>query len=143
VTPRLTAGLVGAGILVAGATGLYWKGRLEGAARERPKVEAALAKAAVAGIETRGARENAVRVDDAVRTRDAANRSVVRITREAQKSEDANAPLATARLARLRAHDEQLCDAAPDLAGCAAPRDAGGSSSAVRAASAAGTRDPS
>ena len=137
------ASLVGAAIFVAGATGLYWKGRLEGAARERPKVQAALAKAAVAGLETRGARESAVRVDSAIRTRDAASRSVVHITRQAQTSEDANAPLTTARLARLRAHDEQLCDAAPDLAGCPTPRDAGRSSQAVRAASAAAARDPS
>ena len=67
MTPRLAAGLVGVAVLVTGATGLYWKGRLEGAARERPKVEAALAKAAVAGLQTRGARESAVRVDDTVR----------------------------------------------------------------------------
>ena len=142
MTPRLAAGLVGVAVLVTGATGLYWKGRLEGAARERPKVEAALAKAAVAGLQTRGARESAVRVDDTVRTRDAANRSVIHITREAQKSEDANAPLAPARIARLRAHDEQLCDAAR-LAGCSPSRNTGGSSTGVRAASAARKGDPS
>lgn len=124
MTPQLTAGLVGAAIMATGATALYWKGRLEGAARERPKLEAARAQATIAGLETRGERENAARVDSAVRTRVAATRSIIRITQDAQASEDAHAPLAPARAARLRAHEDQLCHAAPGLAGCTVAGDA-------------------
>lgn len=134
MTPRLTAGVIGAVILATGATALYWKGRLEGAARERPKLEAARTQAAIAGLETRGERESAARVDAAVRTRVAATRSIIRITHDAQTSEDARAPLAPARAARLRAHDDQLCLAAPGLAGCAAAGDADRGAAALRAA---------
>lgn len=126
MTPKLTAGLVAAAILIAAAVGLYWKGRLEGAAREQPKVAAAQARAVVAGLEGRGERESSARVSAAARVRDAGYRSVVRVAQDATKSEDADAPLDVDRLSRLRAHDEQLCEAAPELAGCAAPDDAGG-----------------
>jgi hypothetical protein len=141
MTPRLTAGLVGAAILATGAVGLYWKGRLEGAARERPKVDAALTKAAVAGLEADGERESAARAEAAVQTRETVVRSVVRVIQEAHRSEDAHAPIDPARLARLRAHDDELCRAAA-LAGCAPIDDAGGSAKAVRAASAPEQRDP-
>lgn len=141
MTPRLTASLVGAAIVATGATALYWKGRIEGAARARPQMEAAQAQAMVAGLETRGERESAERVDAAVRTRVVATRSIIRITQDAQTSEDANAPLAPARAARLRAHDDQLCRAAPELAGCAATDDAVRGPSAVRAAPAAAGPD--
>jgi len=137
MTPRLMAALAGAGVLLAGATGLYWKGRLEGAARERPKVEAALAQAAVASLEVRGERESAQRVEVAVRQREAAARSVTRIAHEALTSEDAHAPLDPARADRLRAHDRELCLAAPDLTGCSETGDAGGGAQGVRTPSAA------
>jgi hypothetical protein len=110
--------------LMAVATGLYWKGRLEGAARERPKTEAALARAAVSGLETEGARASAQRVDIAVRQRDAAEAVVTQLSAKALNSEDANAPLDPDRAARLRAADDELCLAAPDLAGCPTGDDA-------------------
>jgi hypothetical protein len=141
MTPRITAGLVGAAILATGAAGFYWKGRLEGAARERPKVEAALSKAVVAGLEADGERESAVRAEAAVQTRETVVRSIVRVIQEAQRSEDAHAPIDPARLARLRAHDDELCRATPALVGCATTDDAGGSAKAVRAAPAAEQRD--
>jgi hypothetical protein len=102
------------------AVGLYWKGRHDDAARERPKTEAALAKAAVAGLETQGAQASAQRVEVVVRQRDAANGVVAQLMPQALTSEDANAPLNPDRAARLRDADRQLCLAGPDLAGCAA-----------------------
>lgn len=135
MTPRLMMSLGAAAAIVAGALGLYWKGRLEGAARERPKVEAAQAKAAVAELEARGERESADRAHAAGRQREAATQSVVRITHEALKSEDALAPLDPARADRLRSHDEQLCQTAPTLGGCAPSGDAGGGAAPVRTAS--------
>lgn len=111
-------------VVTAAAAGLYWKGRHEGAARERPKAEAALARAAVSGLETEGARASAQRVDVVIRQRDVAHDIVTQLTAKALTSEDANAPLDPARAARLRAADEQLCLAAPELTGCAAGGDA-------------------
>lgn len=125
MSPKLITGLVGATILMAGAAGLYWKGRFEGAARERPKVAAAQAQAAIAGLEALGERDSSVRVGAAAQVRDAARRSVLRVAEHANKSEDADDPLDPDRLSRLRAHDEQLCEAAPALAGCATADDAG------------------
>jgi hypothetical protein len=109
---------------VMAATGLYWKGRHEGAARERPKIDAARAQAAVAGLETEGARASAQRVDLVIRQRDAATNAVAQLTAKALTSEDANAPLDADRAARLRRTDDELCVAAPDLAGCSPGGDA-------------------
>lgn len=131
MTPRFIAALAGGGLLLVAVAGLYWKGRLEGAARERPKVEAARVQAAVAGLEARGERASAGRVEIVVRRREAAARSVARITQDALKSEDAHAPLDPARRDRLWAHDEQLCEAAPDLSGCAKAGDASGGAPTV------------
>jgi hypothetical protein len=130
---RLIATLVAGGLVLAAAATLYWKGRLEGAARERPKVEAALERAAISGLETRGELASARRVDIAARQREAAARTVADITEVALKSEDADAPLETDRAERLRLGDQRLCDASPALAGCAADRNAGGGQAIVRA----------
>ena len=124
MSPRLTLILAAMAAVLALATGLYWKGRHDDAARERPKTEAALAKAAVAGLETRGAQASAQRVDLVVHQRDAANGVVARLLPQALKSEDANAPLDPARAARLRDADRQLCLTAPELAGCPTGRNA-------------------
>ena len=118
--------LVAMGIVLAVAGGLYWKGRRDDALRERPKAEAALATAAVAGLATHGAQASAQRVEIVVRRRDAAATVVAHLTPQALKSEDANAPLDPARAARLRDADRQLCLTSPSLAGCAAGGDAGG-----------------
>ena len=110
--------------LLAAVTVIYWSGRRDGAARERPRTEAALAQAAVAGLETQGARDSLQRVEVVVRQREAAAQSVARVTNKALIAEDAHAPLDAERAARLRAADRELCLAAPELVGCAADRDA-------------------
>jgi hypothetical protein len=133
--------LAGAGLLLAAAAGLYWKGRLEGAARERPKVEVALERAAISGLQTQGELASAQRVEVVVRQREAAARSVAQITEDALKSEDADAPLDPARAERLRLSDERLCNAGPALAGCAADRDAHGGETPVRDLSPSGGAD--
>jgi hypothetical protein len=143
MTPRLIAALAGGGILLAGATGLYWMGRLEGAARERPKVEAARAQAAVAALEIRGERESAERAQIAVQRRDVATRSLTRLSQDALKSEDSNATLDPARADRLRRHDDKLCQAAPELLGCAQAGDTAGSAAPVRAPPASRRAKPS
>ncbi|WP_309091083.1 hypothetical protein [Phenylobacterium sp.] len=142
MSARWIATLVAAGVLLVSALGLYWKGRMEGSARERPKVDAALARAAVAGLEARAERDSAHRVEVVVRRRDVAARTVTQLTQDAMTSEDAHAPLAADRASRLRDHDRQLCLAAPELAGCAADPDAAGSQPAVRHTPASGAADP-
>lgn len=104
--------------MLVAALGLYWKGRLEGAAIERPKTEAAQSAAAVATLETRGARATAAQIDVLVRTRDGAEKTVDTLTPAALKSEDAHVPLAPDRTARLQRADRELCQLAPDLGGC-------------------------
>jgi hypothetical protein len=120
MSPRMILMLAAVASVLALAGALYWKGRHDAAARERPKTEAALAKAAVAGLEAQGAQASAQRVEVVVRQRDAANGVVAQLTPQALNSEDAHAPLNPDRAARLRDSDRQLCLAAPDLAGCAA-----------------------
>jgi len=124
MSPRLILILAAVLTVTAAAAGLYWKGRHEGSARERPKTEAALAQAAVSGLETEGARDSAQRVDVVIRQRDVAYDTVSALTPKALTSEDANAPLDAARAARLHAADLQLCLSAPELAGCAPGGDA-------------------
>lgn len=117
---RLTPILMALALMLCAAAGLYWKGRHDGAARERPRIEAALATAAVADLETQGARASTRRVDLVVHRREAANAVVAQLMPQALKSEDALAPLDPNRAARLRDADRQLCLTAPDLADCAA-----------------------
>ena len=113
-----------AGLLTL-AVGLYWKGRHDGVARERPRTEAAQAQAALSGLETRGARDAAKRTDAAVNRREAAAAVVSRLTPLILTSETALAPLDPDRARRLRAADGELCRTAPELTGCAPDRDAG------------------
>jgi hypothetical protein len=142
VTPKLIMAACTVTFLVVGAGGLYWKGRLEGAARERPRVEAARAEAQVSHLEAGGERQSAERAESASQIREAVLKSVIHVTHEAQRSENAHARLDPARLARLRAHDHELCVADPELAGCSEAGDAATGAPALRAAPVGGRRDP-
>src|SRR5512143_2180104 len=118
MSPRLAVMLAAAAVVLVMAAGLYWKGRHDDAVRERPKTEAALVQAKVAGLEAEGAQVSAQRVDVVVRQRDAVNAAVAQLLSKALKSEDANAPLDPNRTARLRDADRELCLTAPGLTGC-------------------------
>jgi len=142
MSPRLILILTAVLAVLGVAGGLYLKGRHDAAARERPKTEAALAKAAVAGLETQGAQQSAQRVEVVVRQKDAANGVVAQLMPEALKSEDANAPLDPARAARLRNADDGLCVTDAPLAGCAPGADAAGRAGALQALSPASSADP-
>lgn len=110
--------LVGGAVIVA--LGLYWSGRLEGAAGERRVTAAAEARATAAGLETSGERASAARVDVVVRQQSASSAVARGVAIEALKSEDANVPLPPDRVLRLRDADGELCRLAPDLDGCGA-----------------------
>lgn len=120
MSPRPAVMLAVAAVVLVIAAGLYWKGRHDDAVRERPKTEAALVQAKVAGLEAEGAQVSAQRVDVVVHQRDAANAAVAQLLPKALKSEDANAPLDPDRTARLRDADRELCLTAPGLTGCTA-----------------------
>ena len=62
MTPRWTIAIAAVLTLLAAAATLYWHGRHDGAAREKPKIAAAVAQARVAGLETQGARDTVGRV---------------------------------------------------------------------------------
>ncbi|WP_337187031.1 hypothetical protein [Phenylobacterium sp.] len=138
---RTTLGLAALGLILTVALSLYWKGRLDGAARERPKAEAARAQAAIGALETRGERDSAARAASAADVAAAATGSLIDIARNAQTSEDALAPLDPDRSRRLHAHDSRLCEWAPELAGCAQAGDAAAGATTLRPAPAARRSD--
>lgn len=114
-----------AAVVIAGGVGwLYLKARRDGAADLRPRAEAALAHAAVAGLEAEGARDTLSRAEAAQARRARAQAAVARLTDETLTSEDVHAALPPDTAARLRDDDGQLCGAAPELAGCAPDPDA-------------------
>ena len=116
---RLTLALVGVVSIVIAGLGLYWQGRLAGVATQRPKVAAALDRAAVAGLEVEGAHASAARVEVVVRQREAAAQTIAQLAPTILNSEAANVPLDPERSARLHGHDRGLCQLASDLVGCA------------------------
>jgi hypothetical protein len=83
-------------------------------------LDAARAAAAVASLETEGARRSAGQAAAATARREAASAAALNLTVHALKSETARAPLDPDRAARLLANDRELCRTAPELAGCPA-----------------------
>jgi putative intracellular protease/amidase len=120
MSARLTIILGAAAAALLAFAGLYLKGRHDGAAHERPKIEAAQAQAAVAGLESAGAKDVARQVSAAVARREAASAATAKLAHDALTSETGHAPLDPDRVARLRADDDELCRTAPELSGCAA-----------------------
>ncbi len=88
---------------------------------------AAVTEAAARGIEAAGERDTAARVDVVVRQIEAADRVAFSLTSDARIAIDAKDPLDPDRARRLRAVDQQLCDARPAICpdNSATPRDAG------------------
>lgn len=119
-------------LCLAAGLSLYWKGRLEGAARERPKLDAARSQAAVSALEARGARQGLERAAAAADVAAGATGSLADLSRHAQTSEDARAPLDPDRSRRLHAHDVRLCQWSPELAGCSSAGDAAPGATPVR-----------
>lgn len=95
--------------------------------RAEATAAAAVSDAAARGIEAAGERDTAARVDVVVRQIEAADRVAFSLTSDARIAIDAKDPLDPDRARRLRAVDQQLCDARPAICpdNSAAPRDAG------------------
>lgn len=95
--------------------------------RAEATAAAAVSDAAARGIEVAGERDTAARVDVVVRQIEAADRVAFSLTSDARIAIDAKDPLDPARARRLRAVDQQLCDARPAICpdAPAPPLDAG------------------
>lgn len=124
MSSRLALALVIAASLILSGVALYWRGRLEADRLDRSKVAAAESSAKAAGLETKGARLSAAQVAASTRTRESAAETVSQLSPDIHRLENADAPLDTRRAERLRTHDHQLCDLAPELTGCATGSDA-------------------
>lgn len=83
--------------------------------RAEATASAAVSDAAARGIEAAGERDTAARVDVVVRQIEAADRVAFSLTSDARIAIDAKDPLDPARARRLRAVDQQLCDARPAI----------------------------
>lgn len=94
---------------------VYVAGRKDAA----PAIEAASDQAVSAELAGEGAALAGELTDALLQHSQAQNQALMALQRAAAQSEDAHAPLDPARADRLRAHDRQLCDAAPHLDGCA------------------------
>lgn len=130
----LALGLATAVIALAGSLGLRWDpfnrqaGRLARAEAEVVRAREDAARAlTVLEAERRLARQAAAA---AARTAIAAD-DVHRLEISARGAPDAFHSLSADRLARLRAHDRELCELAPALEGCAAVVDASGGGAAA------------
>ena len=121
-----------AALLIMAAGGLGFRfDPFDGLAHRADRAEAtaatAVSDAAARGIEAAGERDTAARVDVVVRQIEAADRVAFSLTSDARIAIDAKDPLDPDRARRLRAVDQQLCDARPAICpdNSATPRDAG------------------
>lgn len=92
--------------------------RLEAA---RGEAEAARSEASARRLESEGRARQIVSLDREQARKRAAGRATAAAIEQTRALEDANDELELDRAERLRAHDGELCELAPDLAGCAAP----------------------
>lgn len=109
-----------AGLLIFAAGGLGFRfDPFDSLAQRADQAEATAAAAvsdgAARGIEAAGERNTAARVDIVVRQIQAADRVAFSLTSDARIAIDAKDPLDPDRARRLRAVDQQLCDARPAI----------------------------
>lgn len=126
--------------LTAAVGGLYLAGRRDAAEAMAPRLAEAEGRLAAAeasiAAQARLAEARSLALKRQALARDAVNPSIF----EARHAEDGHAPLESLRADRLRRADDRLCQAAPDLDGCAAAT--AGGPGAVFAAPSAPVADP-
>ena len=138
------AGVLGAGLIVADALGFRWDPL--GLAERR--LRAAETAASVAGVEVAARRleveaaaEQMRRLDELHHQTVAVGRATARVATQARSAHDAETPLDVGRMARLAAHDRELCRLAPAVCGAAAADPARSGDDALRAGEIAGHPD--
>lgn len=89
--------------------------------RAEARADRAGADAAARSLESAANADQARRVEAAQRQIIELRTQTIPILVESRSAPDANHPIDPVRADRLRAHDRLLCDAAPELGGCAAP----------------------
>jgi hypothetical protein len=119
MTIRALVTAVAAGALAATALSLYVAGRRDGGDVREAEIAVLTRERDAARMEAAGERASASRVAAAV-ARSAQGQAVVSaFIPQALNTEDGHETLAAERAARLRDADRRLCQAAPDLLGCA------------------------
>ena len=119
MTIRALVTAVAAGALAASALSLYVAGRRDGGQIREAEIPALTRERDVARREAEGERASASRVAAAL-ARGAQGQAVVSaFIPQALNTEDGHETLAAERAARLHDADRRLCQAAPDLIGCA------------------------
>ena len=113
----------GALLVLAAMTALYASGRNDGIASMRPKLEAAQEAQAASALEATGAQETTVRTETTLRREAIVQARTTDVITAARRAPAA--PLALDSAARLRGHDQFLCDESPALCGAAPGADAG------------------
>lgn len=106
------------GVIIAATLAMLALVFLAGRRDAKPAIEAATDQAVSAELEGEGANLAAGLAEALHQQSLAQQRALSALERAAIQAEDADAPLDPARADRLRAHDDQLCGAAPHLDGC-------------------------
>jgi hypothetical protein len=122
---RVIVTAVAAGALAASALSLYVAGRRDGAQAHQMEIDDLTQALDAAQSAAAGERAASARLTAALAKRHQAQVAVAAFIPKALNSEDGHESLAPDRLARLRHADDQLCQAAPELDGCAAAEPAG------------------
>lgn len=111
-------------LIVSGAGLLYWNGRHDGAAAEKPKTELAADNGAARGLEVQGAQETTHRVETTLRKEARVQERTHALISDIKASP--TAPLDPGVAVRLHAHDRVLCDEDPGVCPAPAGGDAAG-----------------
>ena len=112
--------------VVLGGLGFRWdpfdldRRRLE---RAEASADSARADAVARSAEAAAQAGQVVRLDAALQSVVALERTTARSLQDARTADDASVPLTADRIDRLRSHDRELCRIAPDLGGCASASD--------------------
>ena len=91
----------------------------------------AQAQATARRLESEGADGQLRRLDDFHQQQTSAARTTATAVAQARSADDADTPLESRRVDRLRGHDRELCRLAPDLHGCADAAELAGSGDAA------------
>jgi hypothetical protein len=137
-------GVLGVSLIVLSGLGFRWDPF--GLARHRLQVAEAAASlaradAAARRLEVEGAEEQMQRLDRLHQQTVAVARTTARAAAEARRAHDAETPLEPGRMARLSAHDRELCRLAPAVCGVAPVDPAGIGHDSLRPGEAAGVPD--
>lgn len=112
ISARVALGVGAALLVISAGAGLYWKGRRDDAAIQKPKIEAATDNGVARGLEVEGERNVAGHVEIIWREERAIQEKTHDVVADIKAGP--TAPLDPVSAARLREHDRFLCEQRPD-----------------------------